>query len=178
MTVSATKSFPQTSDGDFTARPLNVEDAGSLSALLCRQTPDYRRHFSPFAFDEASIASMLKARQRDVYWGLYAGERMIGFFMLRGWDAGYEVPALGALYDEEYRGYGLMALTVELSKVICLMRGVKQVMYKAHPDNIPSRSAARLGFTQAGIDPATQHIIYRLDLHKRQPATAATDDAR
>jgi hypothetical protein len=155
-----------------------MEDAASLSALLSRQTPEYRRHFSPFAFDEASIASMLNARKDDVFWGLYAGGRMIGFFMLRGWDAGYDVPSLGALYDEEYRGFGLMALTVELSKVICLMRGAKQVMYKAHPDNIPSRSAARLGFTQAGVDPVTQHLIYRLDLHRRQPAARATDDAR
>lgn len=114
-----------------------------------------------------------------MYWGLYGGERMIGFFMLRGWDAGYEVPSLGALYDEEYRGFGLMALTVELAKVICLLRGAKQVMYKAHPDNIPSRSALRLGFTEAGVDPVTQHLIYRLDLQKREPAAApATDDAR
>jgi len=155
-----------------------VEDAAALSSLLCRQTPTYRRYFSPFAFDETSVAAILKERKCDVFWGLYAGDRMIGFFMLRGWDAGYDVPSLGALFDEDFRGFGLMALTVELSKVICLLRGATQVMYKAHPDNIPSRSAARLGFTEAGVDPVTQHLIYRLDLHKRQPAATANDDAR
>ncbi len=154
------------SDG-FSTRSLNESDAPALSALLTRQSIGYRRYFTPFAFDEATVVGVLTRAREDVFGGFYRGGELIGFFMLRGWDEGYDVPALGVLIDEKYRGYQaykLMALTVELGKSICRQRGVRRIMYKAHTDNTPARSARRLGFTQTGVDERTGFRVFHLDL--------------
>ncbi len=149
---------------DFAVRPLRVEDAQALSSLLLAQPPEYTRFFYAFSFAADHIAKMLAERRKDVYMGLLCQDELAGFFMLRGWDEGYEVPTLGTFVAEKYRGYGFMQLTVELTKVICKLRGTSRVMYKSHPDNAPAKKAAVMGFTQAGVDPATGNLIYHLDL--------------
>ncbi len=149
---------------DFAVRPLRVEDAQALSSLLLAQPPEYTRFFYAFSFAADQIAKMLAERRKDVYMGLLCQDELAGFFMLRGWDEGYEVPTLGTFVAEKYRGYGFMQLTVELTKVICKLRGTSRVMYKSHPDNAPAKKAAVMGFTQAGVDPATGNLIYHLDL--------------
>lgn len=148
----------------FSTRPLQPDDAPQLSALLSAQCSEYRKHFQPFGFDEDTIRGVLMRARSDVFWGFYRGDSLIGYFMVRGWDEGYEVPVLGVLIDEAHRNYGLMTLTVELSKVICRLRGATRIMYKAHRDNVPAKSAHRLGFTQTGVDAKTGHLIFHLEL--------------
>lgn len=145
-------------------RPLCPEDARALSEMLRAQPAEYARFFYAFSFDEGDIARMLAARRRDVYMGLLWGGELAGFFMLRGWDEGYEVPSLGTFVAEGYRGRGLMPLTVELTRVICRLRGTTRVMYKSHPGNAPARKAAAMGFRQGGVDPATGNLIFYLDV--------------
>lgn len=149
---------------DLVIRPLGVEDARAVSELLQAQRPEYARFFYAFSFDADDIARMLAGRGKDVYMGLLLQDELAGFFMLRGWNEGYEVPALGAFIAEKYRGRGLMRLTVELTKVICKLRGASRVMYKSHPDNAPAKKAAAMGFTQGGVDPATGNLIFYLDV--------------
>ncbi|MBA3240173.1 MAG: GNAT family N-acetyltransferase [Acidobacteria bacterium] len=153
-----------TDQTDFTVRPLRVEDAQALSTLLLAQPPEYTRFFHAFSFAADQIAKMLAERGQDIYMGLLWQDELAGFFMLRGWNEGYDVPTLGTFVAEKYRGYGFMQLTVELTKVICKLRGTSRVMYKSHPDNAPAKKAAVMGFTQAGVDPATGNLIYHLDL--------------
>lgn len=149
---------------DLVIRPLRAEDARAVSEMLRAQPPEYARFFYAFSFEAGDIARMLAARGRDVYMGLLWRDELAGLFMLRGWEEGYEVPALGAFVAEKYRGRGLMQLTVELTKVICRLRGASRVMYKSHPDNAPAKKAAAMGFTQGGVDPATGNLIFYLDI--------------
>ena len=149
---------------NLTVRPLQIEDAQVLSSLLMAQPPEYTRFFYAFSFAADHIAKMLAERGKDVYMGLLWQDELVCFFMLRGWNEGYEVPTLGTFVAEPYRGYGFMQLTVELTKVICKLRGVSRVMYKSHPDNAPAKKAAAMGFTQAGVDSKTGNLIYKLDL--------------
>ncbi len=161
--VSRVKTSKSELHKDFVVRPLGIHDAPELSALLRSQTAEYVRYFSPFNFDEDTLQNVLARAKEDVFQGFYLDERLIGLMMLRGWDDGYKVPALGVFVGEEHRGYGLMTLAVEITKVTCRLRGVGRVMYKAHPDNIPAKSAERLGFTRTGIDAVTDHFVYHLD---------------
>ena len=155
---------PSNDPADFIIRPLGVEDARALSEMLRAQRPEYARFFFAFGFEVDEIARLLAGSGRDVYMGLLLGGELAGFFMLRGWNEGYEVPALGAFVAEKYRGRGLMRLTVEVTKVICRLRGASRVMYKSHPDNAPTKKAAAMGFTQGGVDPATGNLIFYLDV--------------
>lgn len=153
--------------GGFTRRSLTDADAPALAALLERQSPTYRRHFSALPSDAEALAKMLRAIREDLLGGYYRDGELIGIYMLRGWDEGYEVPSLGVLVDEKYRGlqaYRLMCLTVEIGKQLCRERGVTRIMYKAHPENTPARGADRLGFTRTGVDERTGHHIFHLDL--------------
>ncbi len=162
--MDATDTTGAADRADLSVRPLRAEDARAVSEMLRAQRPEYARFFHAFSFDADDIARMLAGRGRDVYMGLLWRDELAGFFMLRGWDEGYEVPALGAFVAEKYRGLGLMNLTVELAKVICRLRGASRVMYKSHPDNAPARKAAAMGFTQGGVDPATGNLVFYLDV--------------
>ena len=149
---------------DLMIRPLQMEDAAALSAVLHAQPPRYARFFYAFGFDESDIVNILAARALDVYSGIFWDGELAGFFMLRGWDAGYDVPAFGVLIDVKHRGRGLMQLALDIAKLISRMRGAPRLMAKIHPDNVSARGARRLGLIQTGVEAETGNLIYHLDL--------------
>lgn len=145
-------------------RPLQPADAAAVSRFMRSQPPEYSRFFYAFGSDEAMIAEILSAYRADVYSGVFWQENLVGIFMLRGWDAGFEVPSFGVLIDEKYRGGAFMRLTLDTAKLICRLSGAKRLMAKIHPDNVSPRGASRLGLRQTGIEEATGNIIYHLEL--------------
>ena len=149
----------------LTIRPLEVDDAAELSAMLRAQAPEYARFFSPFAFDEKTLSDLLARRERDVYMGMYWEGRMACFFMLRGWDAGYEVPAYGIIIAAEFRGCGMEMLSLDAAKAVCRLRGARRMMLKMHPENISARGVMRkIGFAQTGVEAEGGNIIYHADV--------------
>lgn len=148
----------------LTISALRVEDAAAVSAMLRAQPPEYARFFYAFDFDEAAIACVLAACVRDVYSGMFWQGRLVGVFMLRGWDQGYEVPSFGVLIDERQRGGAFMRLALDAAKLICRLCGTSRLMAKIHPDNVSPRGARRLGFVQTGVEAETGNVIYHLDL--------------
>lgn len=149
---------------DFTIRPLRVEDAAAVSAMLRAQPPEYARFFYAFGSGAEEIARLLDARQRDVYSGMFWRGELVGVFMLRGWDAGYEVPSFGVIVDERHRGRAFMRLSLDAAKLICRLSGATRLMAKIHPDNVSPRGARRLGFTQTGVEAETGNVVYHMEL--------------
>lgn len=145
-------------------RPLEVRDAASVSGFMQAQPPEYARFFYAFGSDEGQIKEILSAYERDVYSGVFWRSNLVGVFMLRGWDDGYEVPSFGVLIDEKYRGGAFMRLTLDAAKLISRLAGAKRLMAKIHPDNVSPRGASRLGLTQTGVEESTGNIIYHLEL--------------
>lgn len=149
---------------DFTIRPLRVEDAGTVSCLLRAQPPEYARFFYAFGSDEGEIARILGGRKRDVYSGMFWRGELAGFFMLRGWDAGYEVPSFGVLVDVRHRGRAFMRISLDVAKLVCRLSGSPRLMAKIHPDNVSPRGARRLGLVQTGVEAETGNVIYHIEL--------------
>lgn len=145
-------------------RKLITADTSSVAAFLQAQSPKYLRFFYAFKADETEIAQVLEANDKDVYSGVFWEECLIGIFMLRGWDAGYEIPSFGVLIDEKYKGWAFMRLTLDAAKLICRLAGAKKMMAKIHPENVSPRGARRLGLYQTGLEETTGNIIYHLDL--------------
>ena len=145
-------------------RPLEPGDAASVSDFMRSQPPEYARFFYAFGSDETAIAEILSACRADVYSGVFWQMNLAGVFMLRGWDAGYEVPSFGVLIDEKYRGGAFMRLTLDAAKLICRLSGTKRLMAKIHPENVSARGARRLGLIQTGVEAETGNLIYHLDL--------------
>lgn len=156
------------SENNLTIRALGAEDAPLLSAMLLAQPPRYARFFYPFSFDIATIAEILRDCEKDVYEGMIWDDKLVGFFMLRGWDAGFEVPAYGLIISRDYRGYGLEMLSLEAAKVICNLRGATRIMLKMHPDNFSAKGIARkIGFVLTGVEAESGNAIYHFDLTPR-----------
>lgn len=149
---------------DFTIRPLRVEDAAAVSGFLRSQPPEYARFFYAFGSGEEEIARILAARERDVYSGMFWRGELAAFFMLRGWDAGYEVPSFGVLVDMRHRGRAFMRIALDVAKLVCRLSGAKRLMAKIHPDNVSPRGARRLGFVQTGVEAETGNVVYHMDL--------------
>ncbi len=145
-------------------RQLEPADAAAIAGFMRSQSNEYLRFFYAFGSDEAAIAEMLSASKRDIYSGIFWQGGLIGVFMLRGWDDGYEVPSFGVLIDEKYRGGAFMRLTLDTAKLICRLSGAKRLMAKIHPDNVSPRGARRLGLHQTGVEESTGNIIYHLEL--------------
>lgn len=159
-----TEAGGSTGPTDFTIRPLGVEDAGAVSRLLRAQPPEYVRFFYAFGFDEEEIARVLAARAKDVYSGMFWRGELAAFFMLRGWDAGYEVPSFGVVVDVRHRGLAFMRIALDVAKLICRLAGAPRLMAKIHPDNVSPRGARRLGLVQTGVEPETGNVVYHIDL--------------
>lgn len=151
-------------NNSFSIRPLEPTDAAAISAFMRSQSAEYLRFFYAFGADESAIAEMLSAAETDVYSGVFWQGNLAGIFMLRGWDAGYDVPSFGVLIDEKYRGGAFMRLTLDVAKLICRLSGAKRLMAKIHPDNVSPRGARRLGLHQTGVEESTGNIIYHLEL--------------
>lgn len=149
---------------DFTIRPLVVEDAPAVSGLLRAQPPEYVRFFYAFGFDEEAVARVLAARGKDIYSGIFWRDELACFFMLRGWDAGYDVPSFGVLVDVKHRGRAFMRIALDVAKLICRLMGAPRLMAKIHPDNVSPRGARRLGLMQTGFETETGNVIYHIEL--------------
>lgn len=148
----------------LTVRALAEADAATLAHFWQTQPPEYVRFFYAFDFSVDVLAAMLRERQRDVYTGLFWHGELIGFFMLRGWDAGYQIPSFGVLIGNQYRGGTLLKLTLDLAKFIVRQSGASRMMAKIHPDNVSPRGARRLGWQPDSKEPETGNIVYYMDL--------------
>ncbi|MEK6279300.1 MAG: GNAT family N-acetyltransferase [Acidobacteriota bacterium] len=164
MVVQSTDTNGLAGDTDLIVRPLNIEDAGTVSAMLLAQPAQYSRFFFAFDFNKEQIIDILKKRVKDVYSGMFWRGELVGIFMLRGWDSGYEVPSFGVLVAEKFRGGALMKVSLDIAKLICRLMGAPRLMAKIHPDNVSPRGASRLGFVQTGIETETGNIVYHIDL--------------
>lgn len=149
-------------------RPLHACDAPALAKLLAAQRADYIAHFSPFEFDERTVAEVLSTARRDRFWALCTDGEIAGFFMLRGFDAGYARPSYGVFVAEHAAGRGLARESLRFALEWCAENGVESVLLKVARENQRARGIyIAAGFEFVGICPATGHEM----LEKRmQPA--------
>ncbi len=149
---------------DLTIRALGVGDAAAVAGLLRAQPPEYARFFYAFGPGGEEIARVLAGRERDVYSGMFWRGELAAVFMLRGWDAGYEVPSFGVLVDVKHRGRAFMRIALDVAKLTCRLSGATRLMAKIHPDNVSPRGARRLGFVQTGVESETGNVVYHMEL--------------
>lgn len=146
-------------------RPLGAADAAAIVGFLSRQPPDYVRFFYAFGADEPAVARMLEAAVSDVYSGIFLGDDLICVFMLRGWDAGFEIPSFGLVVGADRQGREVLTVALEAAKLITRLAGADRMMCKVHPDNsAATRGALKNGFVPDREEDGTGNIIYYLPL--------------
>lgn len=131
---------------------LKPSEAGKLARLIHSQSPDYVQYFHPFPFDETSLAQRLADAKGDYYRGIYVDEVLAGFFMLRGFDEGYERPSFGVFVAREFAGRGLARMALLESLRWSREQQINAVMLKVHPQHPGARKLYEtVGFSEVGV---------------------------
>jgi len=140
---------------------LPVSDAEKLCSLLSASYKNYSKHFIPFSFDLNTIKEILDKLIDDKFFGVYVNEKLVGFYMLRGFDEGYEIPSYGVWISKEYSGLGLSKLTLQHAITFCKANKIKKIMLKVHPENTIAKNIyEKFGFIEEGVDQKNSNLIY------------------
>lgn len=146
-------------------KELTPDVAKDLANKLSQEKKDYLKHFTPFEFSITSIENILKQTKLDKYFGLFINNELAGFYMLRGFDEGYEIPSYGVWISSEYSKSGLSKLTLYHAFAFCKLNGIKNLMLKVHPDNLVAKNLYEsLGFNKTGFDEKNGNYIYYKNL--------------
>jgi RimJ/RimL family protein N-acetyltransferase len=147
-------------------KELTTEHASIFSKRLSEESKEYMRHFIPFAdFSEGYIKKILSEKKSDKYFGLFLKDNLIGFYMLRGFDKGYEIPSYGVWISSQYANKGLSTLTLFHAFSYCRLNNIRTLMLKVHPDNtIAKKLYEKTGFVKIGVDDNIGHLIYHKNI--------------
>ncbi len=147
-------------------KELTSELSTMLSEKISAEKKEYLTYFIPFTdFSEENIRGILSENKLDKYFGLFLNNDLIGFYMLRGFDAGYEIPSYGVWISSEYSNKGLSTLTLFHAFSFCKLNKIKTLMLKVHPDNKVAKALyEKQGFKQTGIDEKIGHLIYHKNI--------------
>jgi ribosomal-protein-alanine N-acetyltransferase len=124
---------------DVEFRALSPEWATSLADLFAALAEgEDERSFHPHPLTEAEAARVARNAGGDVYSIAIAGDRVVGYGLLRGWDEGYVVPSLGIAVHPTARGLGVgRALMIHLHEE-ARKRNAPSIRLKVYPTNTPA----------------------------------------
>jgi len=146
-------------------RSLRIEHASGICHLIHEARREYSQYFTAFEPNEAVISGFLKKARKDQYLGFFIQDNLIGFFMLRGLDAGFIIPSYGVFIAEEYSSFGLARLSVSYAISFCKMNRIEKLMLKVHPLNTAAMKLYRdFGFTEDYIDPINENLVFYKDI--------------
>lgn len=142
-------------------KELQSEHASILSALILSAPKNYTKYFTPFSFKEDAIKKIINNSINDKYFGIFINDNLAGFYMLRGFDEGYEVPSYGVWISDKFSKLGLSKLTLQHAITYCKVNNLKKIMLKVHTENIVAKNIYEsFGFKQEGIDQKNSNLIY------------------
>ena len=142
------------------APSLEVGLAAFFEALSARGDG---RWFHPHPLTAVEAAPLCAYVGADLYYAAAAGDSVLAYGLLRGWEEGYAVPSLGIAVHPAARGLGLARAFMGFLHSAAALRGAKKVRLKVYPDNAPARRLyERLGY---GLEPAADgQLLGVLDL--------------
>jgi len=124
-------------DGAISLQPVAPATEADLAELFKQiKAAGDDRFFHPHPFDDAAAHDIANYRGRDFYAAGFVGGRLVGYGMLRGWDAGYAVPSLGIVIAPQARGRGFSKPLMLFLHEAARQRGATTVRLKVYPDNL------------------------------------------
>jgi len=142
-------------------RKLTVDQSEELANLLQSSEKEYSQYFIPFTFEFETISGILSKAIKDQYYGIYVDNSLVGFYMLRGFDDGFEIPSYGAWIAKNFSSKGISKLTLHHAITFCKTNSIKKLMLKVHPDNLIAKKIYEdFGFIYDGVDGRIGHLIY------------------
>ena len=140
---------------------LTVDKSKELANLLQSSEKEYSQYFIPFTFEIETISGILSKAIKDQFYGIYVDKNLVGFYMLRGFDDGFEIPSYGAWIAKKFSSKGISKLTLHHAITFCKTNNIKKLMLKVHPDNLIAKKIYEdFGFIYDGVDKLIGHLIY------------------
>ncbi|MGL4550235.1 MAG: GNAT family N-acetyltransferase [Gemmataceae bacterium] len=130
------------------------------------------RTFHPHPLTPADARRVCAHDGRDLYLVAADGPRVVGYGLLRGWDAGFDVPSLGIAVRPGERGTGVARAFMHYLHAAARRHGAARVRLKVYPDNLVARGLYEsLGYAFTEKSPDGQ-LVGVLDLSPRCRAAA------
>jgi ribosomal-protein-alanine N-acetyltransferase len=92
-------------------------------------------NFHPHPFTRSHAIKIANNYNKDFYLGLFNDNKMLGYGMLRGWNEGFKIPALGIYIRSAYRGTGLSTFFMNEIHRFAREQSALKVMLKVYPEN-------------------------------------------
>ncbi len=144
---------------------IDASYAKSLYILTSESDTEYLKYFTPFEISERKFAEVLSKAVRDCFFGVFVGSALAGFYMLRGFDDGYDIPAYGLFISEKFAGQGLGSLTVQHAITFCKVNKIRRLLLKVYPDNLSAKALYEgFGFKAEGVDPKNNNLVFYKDI--------------
>lgn len=93
------------------------------------------RYFHPHPLTRDEAMARAHYRGNDLYYLLTENETIIGYGMLRGWDAGYDIPSLGIVIHPGARGTGLGRAFMHFLHAVARRKGATKIRLKVYREN-------------------------------------------
>jgi len=148
-------------------KEIGLEHASTLAKALENENSDYLKYFTPFEFSLQSITNIFTQMVKDKFFGIFVNEIIVGFYILRGLDEGYDIPSYGVWISSKFSNKGLSKLTLYHAFSFCRINSISKLMLKVHPENTTAKKLYEsLGFEQTGFDKKNGNYIYHKSLFK------------
>ncbi len=145
-------------------RRINNTYAKILYQLTSNSGVEYLKYFTPFEISENGFNTVLSKAVLDRFFGVFVGTSLVGFYMLRGFDEGYKIPAYGVFISKKYAGLGLGSLTIQHAITFCKINKIRRLMLKVYPENVSAKMIYEsFGFKSEGIDKRNNNLVYFKD---------------
>lgn len=141
-------------------------DAATLEALIAAEPPGYMAHLQPFAHP-GDLRRQQGAARRDRFATLRRLGQVVGFYCLRGLDAGWAKPTFGVYVMSAARGQGLAAVALAAALEWARAAGIQTVMLKVAPDHHAARKVYEAaGFLPVGSCPDSGYTVMEFAIAK------------
>ncbi|MHB8066506.1 MAG: GNAT family N-acetyltransferase [Desulfobaccales bacterium] len=95
----------------------------------------YTQYFHPHPFNREEAEKYANYEGRDLYLVVIESGKILGYGMLRGWDAGFEIPSLGIALHPALTGTGLGESFMYFLHAVARYRGAKRIRLKVYQKN-------------------------------------------
>lgn len=142
-------------------KELKSQHIPNLVKKLFEDPPEYSMYFTAFKLSEQVLSELVSKAILDKYYGIFIGEAAAGFYMLRGLDAGYEIPSYGVWISSQFANKGLSKLTLFHAFTFCRLNNIPKLMLKVRPENTFAKKLYEsLDFERTGFDEKNGNYIY------------------
>jgi [ribosomal protein S18]-alanine N-acetyltransferase len=138
-------------------RPVTKDDFESLAIFFDENnTQETTRHFNPFPLSRESAARIALTSHCDRFYIALVDSNIAGFFMLRGWDEGYQIPSFGVIVHREHRGKGIGRQATEMAITEAKKLGCQSLRLSVYESNANAKHLyISLGFIETSHESTT-----------------------